>query len=108
MGERTYVMLYEPKPAIKPGDYVRSYDFKASGWGYKDCGGQEYNADCYIEGKVVAIEPFLELSSDDRFHIKVEKVVWGGEEIPSDLEMIYPWLECALSGKNYGVQHAKE
>lgn len=104
-------MLYEPEPAIKPGDYVRSYDFKASGWGYKDCGGQEYNADCYIEGHVVAIEPFPELSPDDRFHIKVKKIVWGGkedEDIPEGREMIYPWLKCALSGKNYGVQHAEE
>ena len=109
--EREYIMLYEPEPAIKPGDYVRSYDFKGS-WRKEECGGQEWNADCYIEGHVIKIAPYEGCGDRcDHYHIKVKKVVWSGEEkeeIHEAQQIVYPHTYDGLTGKNFGVQHAEE
>lgn len=47
---------------IEPGDYVRSYDFRR-------------DRECYVEGRVTAIE-------GGRYQIEVVGQVWEGEPVP--------------------------
>lgn len=71
---------------IRPGDFVRSFDFGFLGLG-RDMDGP--NA-CYLEGQVEAIEPHPEGGACLRYKVRVTRWIFGGKELPNTPEFAYP------------------
>lgn len=77
MGKMKGLDLFVQESPIKPGDYVRSYDF-------------DHTKDCYVEGTVEEIGVMLE--GCPRYRIRVDKRVWDGKEATSDFTegLVFP------------------
>lgn len=76
------------KPVICVGARVRSHDFGPP----SERPGRE---PCYCEGVVEAIGPFAGCAGTcPHYHIRVEKRVWAGEEVPvpEHEKYVYPAL----------------
>ncbi len=80
--------------AICVGDTVRSYDFPDV-------------TDCYVEGEVERIGPHPTEPDCDRYHVRVTKEVFSGENVTSVLvgELVFPplngtrtWLGSTCNG----------
>lgn len=77
---------------ITVGQKVRSFDFADGKWG-RDLEGERA---CYVEGEVVEMtrhipgpDGFLMDSGCDRYVIRCDKRVFGGEEVEREDELFY-------------------
>ena len=68
---------------IKKGDRVRSFDFANGEYG-RDLEGERA---CYVEGTVIDLPTMAECK---RYHIVVERRIFGGKEILDGEDSVFP------------------